>query len=73
MSSLELQKWLATAVLIIGSGVNGYGIYPLGPFILMVGGLMWLGVAAQLRDYALITTNAVMTAVTAVALAAHFI
>ena len=70
---LEIQKWLATAVLIIGSAVNGLGYYPAGPALLALGGLIWLAVAVQLRDRALITTNAVMTAVTATAITIHYL
>jgi len=72
LPKLELQKWVATAILIIGSGVNGYGIYPLGPILLALGGLIWLLVAVQIRDRALITTNAVMTAVTAATIILHY-
>lgn len=70
---INTAKWIATATLIVGSAVNGYGIYPLGPFILMLGGFIWLAVAIKIRDYPLITTNAVMTAVTAIALMLHYL
>jgi hypothetical protein len=70
---LETQKWIATVVLIVGSAANGYGLYPLGPILLALGGLIWLAVAVQLRDRALITTNAVMTAVTATAILLHYL
>jgi hypothetical protein len=70
---LEFQKWTATLILIVGSAVNGWGMYPLGPILLALGGLIWLLVAVQLGDRALITTNAVMTAVTATALILHYI
>jgi len=70
--TLEFQKWTATIVLIVGSAANGYGFYPLGPILLASGGLIWLAVAVQLGDRALITTNAVMTAVTATALLLHY-
>lgn len=73
MSKIDLQKWTATLVLIIGSGVNGLGYYPAGPLLLVLGGLIWLAVAVQVRDRALITTNAVMTAVTATAIAINYL
>ena len=53
-------KWIATMVLILGTIVNSAGIYPAGAFILMFGGLLWLGVAIQWREPALIVTNSVM-------------
>jgi hypothetical protein len=70
---LEFQKWLATAILIAGAGLNGFGFYPLGPIMLALGGLIWLLVAVQIHDRALITTNAVMTAVTATALILNYL
>ena len=70
---VNMAKWMATVTLITGSAVNGYGIYPLGPFILMLGGFIWLAVAIKIQDYPLITTNAVMTAVTALALILHYL
>jgi hypothetical protein len=57
---ISFLKWLATAILIVGSGVNGLGYYPLGPLMLVAGGVIWMTVALQLRDWALVTTNAVM-------------
>ena len=54
-------KWAATAVLIVGQAVVGLGIYPLGPMILVLGGLMWLAVSIMWREPALIVTNGVMT------------
>lgn len=59
----QILKWVATATLIVGSGVNGLGYYPVGPIILAVGGLIWLVVAVMWKEWALILTNAVMSAV----------
>jgi hypothetical protein len=53
-------KWIATAILIVGSFVNSMGYYPLGPVILVVGGCFWLQVAIKMQDKPLIVTNAVM-------------
>lgn len=53
-------KWLATLVLIVGSFVNSMGWYPVGPMILVSGGMLWLWVSIQMRDRPLIVTNAVM-------------
>ena len=55
--------WLATVTLIIASGVNGLGYYPLGPLMLAGGGALWLAVALMRRDWPLIITNAVMSTV----------
>ena len=56
-------KWLATVILIVGTGVNGLGFYPEGPAILVLGGFMWLIVAIRIRDWPLIITNLVMSTV----------
>jgi hypothetical protein len=53
-------KWLATAILIAGSAVNGLGYYPEGPLMLVAGGVIWMLIALKVRDWALVTTNAVM-------------
>ena len=63
LSLTERLGWLATVILIIASGVNGLGYYPLGPLMLAAGGLLWLLVAILRRDWPLIITNAVMSTV----------
>lgn len=60
---VKTLSWIATAILIIGSGINGLGYYPVGPIILAIGGLIWLAVAVLTRNWPLIVTNAVMSAV----------
>ena len=59
----EQLGWLATVILIIASGVNGLGYYPVGPLMLAAGGGLWLVVAILRRDWPLIITNAVMSTV----------
>ena len=54
-------KWIATAILIVGTGVNSLGYYPLGPIILITGGLIWLAVSIAWREASLILTNGVMS------------
>jgi hypothetical protein len=58
-----ILKWTATAILIVGTGVNGLGIYPLGPALLVLGGFIWLTVAIRIKDAPLIVTNLVMATV----------
>lgn len=57
----EKLSWMATVVLILGSGVNGIGYYPQGPLILSLGGIMWLGVAIMRRDWPLMIVNITMS------------
>jgi hypothetical protein len=62
-------SWIATVVLILGSGVNGLGIYPLGALMLAGGGFIWLVVSIMMRNWPLIVTNAVMSTVGLVTIA----
>jgi hypothetical protein len=73
LPSTNIAKWLGTLVLVIGAAVNGLGIYPAGPIIMVLGGIIWLAVAIRIRDSALATTNAVMTLVTAIAIVIHYL
>ena len=69
MNQLDtVLKWTATALLIIGTGINSLGYYPEGPLVLLAGGVFWLIVSIRWREPALIVTNAVMAAVAAVGL-----
>lgn len=54
-------KWIATAILIVGTAVNSLGFYPAGPLILAVGGILWLVVSIRWREPSLIVTNSIMT------------
>ena len=35
-------KWLGTFTLIVGVGFNSFNIYPLGPLIMCLGGVIWV-------------------------------
>ena len=59
----SILKWTATAILIIGTAVNGLGMYPEGPALLVLGGFIWLIVAVRIKDAPLIVTNLVMATV----------
>lgn len=56
-------KWLATALLIVGTAVNSLGYYPEGPLIMLAGGLVWLIVSIRWREASLIVTNGVLSLV----------
>jgi len=58
-----ILKWTATAILIVGTAVNGLGMYPEGPALLVLGGFIWLIVAIRIKDAPLIVTNLVMATV----------
>tara|TARA_B110000238_G_scaffold152156_1_gene164287 strand:+ start:16 stop:261 length:246 start_codon:yes stop_codon:yes gene_type:complete len=68
-------KWAATTVLILGTAVNTAlpQLFPLGPLILALGGVLWLVVSIMWREWALIVTNAVMMAVGIVGLAYYYL
>lgn len=69
----QILKWTATAILILGTAVNSLGYYPLGPVILVIGGIVWLIVAVMWKEPALIITNAVMSAVGAAGLLINYL
>tara|TARA_R110000803_G_scaffold210167_1_gene281302 strand:- start:1452 stop:1679 length:228 start_codon:yes stop_codon:yes gene_type:complete len=64
----SVLKWLATLTLIVGSGVNAMGVYPVGPLILIGGGILWLTVAVIWKEWSLIVTNALMVGVAIIGL-----
>ena len=68
-------KWAATTVLILETAVNTAlpQLFPLGPLILALGGVLWLVVSIMWREWALIVTNAVMMAVGIVGLAYYYL
>ena len=59
----QILKWVATATRIVGTFINaGFpNLYPIGPIILAMGGVVWLSVSVIWKEPALITTNAVLT------------
>lgn len=63
MQLTTFLKWLATFTLIVGTAVNSLGHYPLGPIILIIGGLIWLIVSVMWKEPSLIVTNSVLTLV----------
>jgi hypothetical protein len=66
-----ILKWIATIVLIIGSGINSSGIYPLGPIVIITGSFIWLIVSIMWKEPALIITNGVLVVVSTGALLYH--
>ena len=61
-------KWIGTSILIVGTGINSLGIYPLGPLLLGVGGLVWMTVGIMWKETSLIVTNLVLSLVTFIGL-----
>lgn len=68
-------KWLATSTLIVGCFVNSAfpEVFPIGPIILAVGGLIWLVVSCMWREWSLIITNGVMSSVGLLGLAYYYL
>jgi len=56
-------KWVATVVLIVGTGLNSFNIYPAGAIALSLGGFMWLIVSIIWKEPAMIVTNTVILVV----------
>ena len=63
MKNDQILKWTATFTLIVGTFVNAglRHLYPIGPILLVLGGINWLIVSVIWKEPALITTNAVLT------------
>ena len=68
----NILKWTGTMTLIAGTGINSLGYYPLGPLVLLAGGIFWLIVSIRWREPALIVTNLVMFVTAAAGLAWTF-
>ena len=64
----QILKWIGTSILVIGTGVNSLGIYPLGPILLGLGGLVWMTVGIMWKETSLIVTNLVLSLVTFIGL-----
>lgn len=63
MPTIDIVKWLATATLIVSVALNGLGIYPAGPLVQIVGGVLWTTASIKMKDLPLMTTNIVMTSI----------
>lgn len=69
MKSLDTKlKWTATAVLIVATAFTSLNIYPLGPILYLIGGLLWLIVSIRWKEPALIVTNSVLASVNLIGL-----
>ena len=58
-----ILKWTGTVILIAGTGINASALYPypVGPFVLAVGGLIWTIVGLLWREWSLIILNGGLT------------
>ena len=69
MKALDTNlKWLATAVLVAATAFTSLNIYPLGPILYLIGGLLWLVVSIMCKEPALIVTNLTLASVNAIGL-----
>ena len=75
MGTAQGLKWLATVTLIVGTFFNAGrpDLFPLGPLLLGVGGVLWLIVSIMWREAALIVTNGVLVAVGFGGLLLHYL
>ena len=68
----QILEWLGTSILIIGVGINSLGYYPLGPIIMIFGGLTWVVVGIMWNRLSIITTNLVITIVSLIGLSINY-
>ena len=74
MQKDKILKWVATAILILGTFINANrpDLYPLGPGLLALGGVVWLIVSVMWKEAALIVTNGVLTLVGIIGIFLHY-
>lgn len=65
-------KWLGTLTLIVGVGINSLGYYPLGPIVLMFGGVIWVVVGYMWQENSIILTNLIITLVSIIGLCVNY-
>ena len=69
MKTLDTKlKWVATPVLIVATALTSLNIYPFGPILFLIGGLLWLVVSIMWKEPALIVTNLTLALVNAIGL-----
>ena len=66
-------KWAATAAVIFGTALNSLGLYPYGPMVLVIAGILWVVVSIHWKDKALIITNGTLTIVSVTGLAINYL
>lgn len=72
MTFVDKTKWVATVLVILATGLNSLAIYPLGPLVNILAGLLWLVVSIVWNDRALIVTNFTITFVCVIGLLINF-
>jgi hypothetical protein len=72
MEMIQIIKWMGFVVLTCSSALNGQNIYPEGPMLGVVGGVLWLIGAIGMKDLPLIATNLVMLSVAVISLGLKF-
>lgn len=70
---ISVAKWAATLFVILGTGLNSLAIYPLGPLVLLLAGILWTIVSIYWKEKSLIVTNMTLTLVNIVGLVIHYI
>lgn len=65
---LSVLKGVSTLTVIVGSGVNAFGIYPLGPIILTLGAVFWLIASLYMKEPSQVITNLAIILVTMIGL-----
>ena len=73
LASMNRLKWLATFFVILGTVFNSLDMYPLGPMVMVVAGIMWCVVSVHWNDRALIVTNFTLTFVSIFGLMMHYV
>ena len=51
---ISVAKWVATFFVILGTGLNSLAIYPLGPLVLLLAGILWTIVSIYWKETSLL-------------------
>ena len=70
---ISVAKWAATFFAILGIGLNSLAIYPLGPLVLLLAGILWTIVSIYWKEKSLIVTNMTLTLVNIIGLIMHYV
>ncbi len=57
MSRVDLVKWIATAIQLVGYGLTGLGVTPWNIYAFVVGIVLWFAVGVMWKDRAIMVVH----------------
>ena len=68
----QTLEWVATAIVVIGAGINALGYHPEGPITMIAGGCVWIIVGNRWKKRSIVVTNSVIVFATTVGLIYYY-